>query len=50
MSPDTIIAATRQSGFPAIEPGTFRALPLKAALFITLVVGTGGWLLLRVPQ
>jgi diguanylate cyclase (GGDEF)-like protein/putative nucleotidyltransferase with HDIG domain len=47
MSPDTIIAATRQSGFPAIEPGTFRALPLRAALFITLVVSTGGWLLLQ---
>src|SRR5271165_6345361 len=47
MSPDTIIAATRQSGFPAIEPGSFRALPLKAALFISLVVFTGGWLLLQ---
>src|ERR1700733_9600147 len=47
MSPDTIIAATRQTGFPAIEPGTFRALPLKAALFIALVVSTGGWLLLK---
>ncbi len=47
MSPDTIIAATRQTGFPEIEPGSFRALPLRAALFITLVVATGGWLLLR---
>src|ERR1017187_3355549 len=47
MSPDTIIAATRQTGFPAIEPGSFRALPLRAALFIMLVVATGGWLLFR---
>ncbi len=47
MSPDTIIAATRQSGFPAIEPGTFRALPMRAALFVTLVVATGAWLLLQ---
>jgi diguanylate cyclase (GGDEF)-like protein/putative nucleotidyltransferase with HDIG domain len=47
MSPDTIIAATRQSGFPAVEPGTFRALPLRAAMFITMVVATGGWLLLQ---
>src|SRR5580700_10973281 len=47
MSPDTIIAAARQTGFPAVEPGSFRALPLRAALFITLVVATGGYLLLR---
>jgi len=47
MSPDTIIAATRQSGFPDVEPGTFRALPLRAALFIMLVVATGGWLLVQ---
>ncbi len=47
MSPDTIIAATRQTGFPAIEPGSFRALPLRAALFISLVVATGGWVLLQ---
>jgi len=50
MSPDTIIAATRQTGFPDVEPGTFRALPLRAALFITLVVTTGGWLLLQALQ
>lgn len=47
MSPDTIIAATRQSGFPAVEPGTFRALPLRAELFIILVTATGGWLLVQ---
>ena len=47
MSPDTIIAATRHTGFRDIEPGSFRALPLRASLFITLVVSTGGWLLLR---
>ncbi len=47
MSPDTIIAATRHTGFPEIEPGSFRALPLRAALFITLVVATGGWLVLQ---
>jgi diguanylate cyclase (GGDEF)-like protein/putative nucleotidyltransferase with HDIG domain len=47
MSPDTIIAAARQSGFPEVEPGTFRALPLRAALFITLVVATGAWLLVH---
>src|SRR5580698_2689077 len=47
MSPDTIIAATRNTGFPDIEPGSFRALPLRAALFITLVVSIGGWLLLQ---
>src|SRR5580765_5103502 len=47
MSPDTIIAATRHTGFPAIEPGSFRALPLRAALFITMVVAIGGWLLLH---
>src|SRR5438445_1749 len=47
MSPDTIIAATRHTGFPEIEPGSFRALPLRAALFITLVVCTGGWLVLQ---
>src|ERR1700675_2081360 len=47
MSPDTIIAATRHTGFRDIEPGSFRVLPLRASLFITLVVSTGGWLLLR---
>ena len=47
MSPDTIIAATRQTGFPAVEPGSFRALPLRAALFISTVTATGAWLCLR---
>jgi diguanylate cyclase (GGDEF)-like protein/putative nucleotidyltransferase with HDIG domain len=47
MSPETIIAATRQTGFAAVEPGSFRALPLRAALFISLVVATGAWLLAR---
>ena len=47
MSPDTIIAATRQSGFPEVEPGSFGALPIRAALFVALVTATGGWLLLQ---
>src|SRR5579871_3831577 len=47
MSPDTIIAATRQTGFPEIEPGSFRALPIRAAAFIMLVVAVGGWLMIR---
>src|SRR5579872_3608825 len=50
MSPDTIIAATRRTGFPAIEPGSFRALPLRAALFITAVAATGAWLFLHALQ
>lgn len=47
MSPDAIIAATRQNGFPEVKPGSFRALPLRAAFFIALVVATGAWLFLR---
>jgi diguanylate cyclase (GGDEF)-like protein/putative nucleotidyltransferase with HDIG domain len=47
MSPDTIIAATRHTGFPDSEPGSFRALPLRAALFIMTVVAIGGYLLVR---
>ena len=45
MSPETILAATRHNAFPEVEPGSFRALPLRAALFVTLVTATGGWLL-----
>jgi diguanylate cyclase (GGDEF)-like protein/putative nucleotidyltransferase with HDIG domain len=47
MSPDAIIAAARQTGFPEVEPGSFRALPLKAAAFITFVAATGAWLIVR---
>jgi diguanylate cyclase (GGDEF)-like protein/putative nucleotidyltransferase with HDIG domain len=44
MSPDAIIAAARQSGFPEVEPGSFRALPVRAAAFITFVIAVGAWL------
>jgi len=50
MSPDTIIAVARQTGFPAVEPGSFRALPARAALFVALVTATGGWLSLEAAQ
>ena len=48
MSPDMPSSPlTRHNGFPESEPGSFRALPLRAAMFITLVVSTGGCLLLE---
>ena len=43
--PFAILAAVRQTGFPEIEPGSFRALPLRAALFI--MMATGALLFLR---